>query len=206
MMRDGEGNILPCEIKAGGKHQDSVELRKAMNDWLRDYTRTHGWEVKDNNAIAAKRRRSGTKTERVSPPCIGLCGVPVPQHQRIDAPSPRLRHHPKAEGKHGQRPAAGRPQGGTAADTGAGMGGHRAPDGTAAGARTAGGAAVVGVCALRPPPVVRDPARGIRPFSRCTGQLADTGFVSVVGRRAEAAGGTCLSAACCYKSTAPPAL
>lgn len=57
MMRDGEGNVLPCEIKAGGKHQDSAELRRAMNDWLRDYTRTHGWEVKDNNAIAAKRRQ-----------------------------------------------------------------------------------------------------------------------------------------------------
>ena len=57
MMRDGEGNILPCEIKAGGKHQDSAELRRAMNDWLRDYTRTHGWEAKDNNAITAKRRR-----------------------------------------------------------------------------------------------------------------------------------------------------
>lgn len=57
MMRDGEGNILPCEIKGGGKHQDSAELRRAMNDWLRDYTRTHGWEVKDNNAIVAKRRR-----------------------------------------------------------------------------------------------------------------------------------------------------
>lgn len=32
MMRDSEGNVLPCEIKAGGKHQDSAELRKAIND------------------------------------------------------------------------------------------------------------------------------------------------------------------------------
>ena len=37
MMRDSEGTVLPCEIKAGGKHQDSAELRKAINAWLRDY-------------------------------------------------------------------------------------------------------------------------------------------------------------------------
>ena len=57
MMRDSEGNVLPCEIKAGGKHQDSAELRKAMNIWLRDYTHAHGWEVKDNNAVAARRKQ-----------------------------------------------------------------------------------------------------------------------------------------------------
>ena len=57
MMRDSEGNVLPCEIKAGGKHQDSAELRKAINDWLRDYTHAHGWEVKDNNALASRRKQ-----------------------------------------------------------------------------------------------------------------------------------------------------
>ena len=57
MMRDTDGLVLPCEIEAGGKHQDSTELRKAMNDWLRDYTHTCGLEVKDNNVIAARRRR-----------------------------------------------------------------------------------------------------------------------------------------------------
>lgn len=56
-MRDSEGNVLPCEIKAGGKHQDSAELRKAINDWLRDYTHAHGWEVKDNNALASRRKQ-----------------------------------------------------------------------------------------------------------------------------------------------------
>ena len=57
MMRDSDANVLPCEIKAGGKHQDSAELRKAMNIWLRDYTHAHGWEVKDNNAVAARRKQ-----------------------------------------------------------------------------------------------------------------------------------------------------
>lgn len=57
MMRDSEGNVLPCEIKASGKHQDSAELRKAINDWLRDYTHAHGWEVKDNNALASRRKQ-----------------------------------------------------------------------------------------------------------------------------------------------------
>lgn len=58
MMRDGEGNALPCEVRSGGKHQDSTALRQAMNDWLRDYTRAHQWEVKDNNAIAAQRKQA----------------------------------------------------------------------------------------------------------------------------------------------------
>lgn len=61
-MRDSERNVLPCEIKAGGKHQDSAELRKAINDWLRDYTHAHGWEVKDNNALASRRKQGGTKS------------------------------------------------------------------------------------------------------------------------------------------------
>jgi len=61
MMCDETGNVLPCEMQAGGKHQDSPTLRRSMNDWLRDYTKEHGLEVKDNNAIADTRREQRNK-------------------------------------------------------------------------------------------------------------------------------------------------
>ena len=65
MMRDHFGQVLPCEMEAGGKHQDSPGLRSHMNDWLLDYTRGHGFAVKDNNAIAEQHRaeRHGTKND-----------------------------------------------------------------------------------------------------------------------------------------------
>ena len=58
MLHDEEGNPLPCEYIAGGKHQDSPEFRRHYNDWLMEYTRSHGWVVQDNNAIADERKRS----------------------------------------------------------------------------------------------------------------------------------------------------
>ncbi len=56
MMQTEDGRPLPCEIMAGGKHQDGLEFRKHYNAWLLDYTRQHGLTEKDNNAIAQQRR------------------------------------------------------------------------------------------------------------------------------------------------------
>lgn len=67
MMRDKHGEILSCEMEAGGKHQDSPQFKAHRNDWLMEYTRQHGLTVKDNNAIAAQRRaeRYGKKNEEM---------------------------------------------------------------------------------------------------------------------------------------------
>lgn len=68
MMRDKKtGEILSCEMEAGGKHQDSPQLRRHMNDWLLDYTRQHGFVQKDNNAIADVHRaeRHGSKNDQM---------------------------------------------------------------------------------------------------------------------------------------------
>ena len=56
MMKNEAGITLPCEINAGGKHQNSPEFRDHCNDWLLTYTRQHGLTEKDNNAIARQRR------------------------------------------------------------------------------------------------------------------------------------------------------
>lgn len=56
MMKNEAGITLPCEINAGGKHQNSPEFRDHCNDWLLNYTRQHGLTEKDNNAIARQRR------------------------------------------------------------------------------------------------------------------------------------------------------
>lgn len=66
MLRDEDGNVLPCEIMAGGKHQDSPGFRYHYNDWLLDYTRSHGWVEKDNNAIA-KARKDERKASKKQP-------------------------------------------------------------------------------------------------------------------------------------------
>lgn len=52
MVKNSDGTTKPCEMCAGGKHQDSAALRRHCNDWLLEYTRAHGLETKDNNAIA----------------------------------------------------------------------------------------------------------------------------------------------------------
>lgn len=63
MMRDDVGDVLPCEMEAGGKHQDSPGLRQHLNNWVLEYCRQHGYTQKDNNAIAAVHRteRHGSK-------------------------------------------------------------------------------------------------------------------------------------------------
>lgn len=67
MKRDKTGKILPCELEAGGKHQDSVQLRMAMNQWLMEYTRLHGYAIEDNNTKAQENRakRHGTKNDQM---------------------------------------------------------------------------------------------------------------------------------------------
>lgn len=77
MMRDKvTGEVLPCEMDAGGKHQDSPVLRMHMNDWLLEYTRQHGFVQKDNNAIAAVHRaeRHGTKNDRMKAALLEAAG------------------------------------------------------------------------------------------------------------------------------------
>lgn len=73
MMRGTDGQPLPCELEAGGKHQDSPTLRRAMNEWLLDYTREHGLTAKDNNAIADANRekRHGAKNEQMREALLG---------------------------------------------------------------------------------------------------------------------------------------
>lgn len=76
MMRDKTGQILPCELEAGGKHQDSPGLRLHMNDWLLEYTRQHGYVQKDNNAIAAVHRaeRHGSKNDHMKAALLEAAG------------------------------------------------------------------------------------------------------------------------------------
>ena len=76
MMRDKTGQILPCELEAGGKHQDSPGLRLHMNDWLLEYTRQHGFVQKDNNAIAAVHRaeRHGSKNDHMKAALLEAAG------------------------------------------------------------------------------------------------------------------------------------
>ena len=76
MMRDENGKILPCELEAGGKHQDGPQLRIQMNSWLLDYTREQGLVAKDNNAIAAARRaaRHETKNREMKAALIDCAG------------------------------------------------------------------------------------------------------------------------------------
>lgn len=76
MMRDKAGEILPCELEAGGKHQDSPGLRMHMNDWLLEYTRQHGYVQKDNNAIAAVHRaeRHGSKNDHMKAAMLEAAG------------------------------------------------------------------------------------------------------------------------------------
>lgn len=57
MMRGDDGQMLPCEVMAGGKHQDSPQLRRTLNDWVLEECRRRGWSEKDNNAIADARKR-----------------------------------------------------------------------------------------------------------------------------------------------------
>lgn len=52
MKCGSDGDPLPCEICAGGKHQQSSQLRCDMNDWAAKYAKEHQLLVEDNNAKA----------------------------------------------------------------------------------------------------------------------------------------------------------
>lgn len=57
MLRNEDGTIRHSEYCAGGKHQDSPTFRRHINDWLMEYTRTHGLTVKDNNRLAEEHKQ-----------------------------------------------------------------------------------------------------------------------------------------------------
>lgn len=57
MVKNSNGSTKLCEMVAGDKHQDSAAFRRHYNDWLLEYTRAHGLEVKDNNAIADRHKK-----------------------------------------------------------------------------------------------------------------------------------------------------
>lgn len=75
-MMKKNGETLACEMEAGGKHQDSPQLRRHMNDWLLDYTRQHGYVEKDNNAIADVHRaeRHGSKNDQMKAALMEAAG------------------------------------------------------------------------------------------------------------------------------------
>ncbi len=56
MVKNSDGSTKLCEMCAGGKHQDNAAFRRHCNDWLLEYSRSHGLEVKDNNAIADRHK------------------------------------------------------------------------------------------------------------------------------------------------------
>ena len=57
MMTDQFGQVLPCETMSGGKHQDSTQLRRALNDWVLAQCREKGLFAQDNNSIADQRKK-----------------------------------------------------------------------------------------------------------------------------------------------------
>ena len=76
MMRDDEGQVLPCEMEAGCKHQDSPGLKQHLHDWVLNYCREHDYVQKDNNAIAAVHRaeRHGSKNDHMRAALLEVAG------------------------------------------------------------------------------------------------------------------------------------
>lgn len=58
MEKNEDGSIRLSAYLAGGKHQDSPALRRHLNDWLMEYTRSHGLTVKDNNRLAEEHKQA----------------------------------------------------------------------------------------------------------------------------------------------------
>lgn len=75
-MMKKNGQTLASEMSAGGKHQDSPQLRRHLNDWVLDYTREHGLTAKDNNAIADVHRaeRHGSKNDQMKAALLEVAG------------------------------------------------------------------------------------------------------------------------------------
>lgn len=58
MMRDEDGKVLRCEVMTGGKHQNSPQFRRHCQQWLLDYTRSHGYAQEDNNRVEDQRKQA----------------------------------------------------------------------------------------------------------------------------------------------------
>ena len=65
MIHDEDGDVWRCEVSAGGKHQDSYDFRRHCQEWLVDYTRTHGWAVKDNLMIEDQRKSEKQNNSKI---------------------------------------------------------------------------------------------------------------------------------------------
>lgn len=81
MKRNEYGEILRSEYVAGGKHQDSPQLKRAQFDWIKEYSREHGLEEKDNNAISDKRKME-REAERTAKNEVR---IPKKQREILDA-------------------------------------------------------------------------------------------------------------------------
>ena len=57
MMKDEYGNTLQCEMKAGFKHQNNPQFRRHCQEWLLNYTRSHGFTIEDNLQIEDHRKQ-----------------------------------------------------------------------------------------------------------------------------------------------------
>lgn len=57
MIHDEGGQVLRCEVCAGGKHQDNPTFRHHCQDWLLAYTRSHGLAQEDNNRVEEQRKQ-----------------------------------------------------------------------------------------------------------------------------------------------------
>ena len=67
MMKDDQGNTLPCEMKAGCKHQDNPQHRRHCQQWLLEYTRSHGLTIEANLQTEDRRKQEkcSVKTEAI---------------------------------------------------------------------------------------------------------------------------------------------
>ena len=57
MIHDEGGQVLRCEVCAGGKHQDNPTFRHHCQDWLLAYTRSRGLTQEDNNRVEEQRKQ-----------------------------------------------------------------------------------------------------------------------------------------------------
>ena len=57
MMRNEDGTVMRCEVAAGGKHQNSPQFRRHCQEWLLEYTRSHGYTLEDNNRVEDQRKQ-----------------------------------------------------------------------------------------------------------------------------------------------------
>ena len=56
MATDKYGCVLPSETAAGCKHQNTPAFRRHCQQWLLEYSRSHGLTVEDNNRVEDQRK------------------------------------------------------------------------------------------------------------------------------------------------------